>query len=78
MPGLDGEDVAGMSGEVDAQARELVLGRLAPAQDLAGVADAETDHVADAVREEERLRAALDQALGLAAQQPQLDEALRR
>ena len=49
---------------------------LTPAQDLAGVADAESDHVADAVREEERLRAALDQALRLAAQQSELDQAL--
>ena len=32
--------------------------------------------MADAVREEQRLRAALDQALRLAAQQPELDQAL--
>ena len=75
-PGLDREDVAGQERQVDAQPRELVLRRLTPAQDLAGVADAEADHVADAVREEERLRAALDQALRLAAQQPELDQAL--
>ena len=32
--------------------------------------------MADAVREEQRLRAALDEALRLAAQQPELDQAL--
>src|SRR5687767_13857302 len=75
-PGLDREDVAGHERQVDAQAREFVLRRLAPTQNLARVANSEADHVADAVREEQRLGAALDQALRFAAQQPQLDQAL--
>ena len=42
--------------EIYAAARELILVRLAPAEDPAGFADVEADHVADAVREEDARR----------------------
>ncbi len=75
-PGLDRPGVARLERDVDAQARQSrhALGLLVGG--LAAVADAEADHVADAVREEQRRRAALDERLGRAVQDAELDEAL--
>jgi hypothetical protein len=60
-PGLDRHDMANFERQVNAQPGELILSRVTPRQDLARVADAEANHVADPVREEDEDRTLLDQ-----------------
>ena len=74
---LDGPRLARLERDVDAQARQAGRGFARLVGGRAGVADAEADQVADAVREEQRRRAALDQRLGRAAQDAELDEPFR-
>ena len=50
---------------------------MAAGEDLTGVADPEADHVSDPVREEHRHRPGLEQRLGLAAQESEIDQTLR-
>ena len=71
---LDRRHVAGQERQVRAEPRELVA--LPTRQDLARVADAEPDEVADAVREEHRDGLALDQALRGPVQQSEVGEPL--
>ena len=62
-PGLDREAVTGFERQVDTQLREARSRAGAPAQHLAGIANSETDHVADPVRKEERHRAGFDEGV---------------
>src|SRR5438477_8835770 len=68
--------MADVERQVDADPRELVLPLLPPRQDFPGVADAEPDHVADSMREEQADRAPLHEPRRLAAQQTEIGEAL--
>ena len=64
-----------------ASQREIDAGQtrpatLAAAQRADRVTDTEADEMPDPMREEEADRAAVDQAVGIAAQQPELDQPL--
>lgn len=74
--GLDGDEVAGDEREIHAegaQRRAWVFG--AAGEQAAAVAHAESDHVTEAVREEERMRLLFDERFGVAAHHAHRDEA---